>query len=108
MYDIKSLQDALNTNVSNTVTTGLQDQLNKIIAWIVIPTLVLTVAIIVIYVVHMLRRRKIENAILEIRDILREIKLDQIASKPRPDTPPTAPQAISEQSDEPPTSLAQL
>lgn len=77
MYDIKSLQDALNTNVTNTVTTGLQDQLNKIIAWIVIPTLVLTVAIIVIYVVHMLRRRKIENAILEIRDTLREIKFAQ-------------------------------
>lgn len=78
MYDIKSLQDALNTNVTNTVTTGLQDQLNKIIAWIVIPTLVLTVAIIVIYVVHMLRRRKIENAILEIRDTLRDMKLAEI------------------------------
>lgn len=93
MYDIKSLQDALNTNVSNTVTTGLQDQLNKIIAWIVIPTLVLTVAIIVLYVIHMLRRRKIENAILEIRDTLRDIKFTQTApTEPwlKPETPAVA------------------
>ena len=89
MYDFDALKDTLNSNVSTSVSSGIEDQLNKLIVWLVIPSIVLTVLIIVLYTVHMLRRRKIENAILEIRDTLREIKLTQVTPAkpwPEPDT----------------------
>ena len=79
MYDLQSLQDALGTNVTDSVTSGIQSQIDKIIAWIVVPSIILTLLVLLLYVLHMLRRRKIENAILEIRDTLRDIKLAQVA-----------------------------
>lgn len=79
VMDITELQNALNTNVTNGVSSGIQDQLGKIIAWTVIPSIIITIVIVVLYVLHSLRRRKIENAILEIRDSLRDMKLAQVA-----------------------------
>ncbi len=95
MEDLTSLQNTLNDNITKGVTTGIQDQLEKLIAFIVVPSIILTVVIIVLYVLHTLRRRKIENAILEIRDSLREIKLAQVApakavTQPSESTPPLA------------------
>lgn len=75
MEDFSGLQDALSSNVTNSVTSSVQDELGKIMAWLVVPSIIITVVFVVLYLLHMLRRRKIENAILEIRDILREIKL---------------------------------
>lgn len=105
--DITSLQNALGTNVTNSVNTSIQDELGKLIAWTVIPSIILTIVIIVLYVLHSLRRRKIENAILEIRDSLRDIKLTQVApaepwptpeATPSPATPPQVPPADRESS----------
>ena len=91
LMDITEVQNLLNTNVTNGVSSGIQDQLGKIIAWTVIPSIVLTLVIIVLYVLPSLRRRKIENAILEIRDSLRDMKLAAVAPaepwpKPEADT----------------------
>lgn len=77
MYDIQSLQDSFNTKLTDSVSSGIQDQISQIIAWTVIPSIIITVVIIVLYVLHTVRRRKVENAILEIRDTLRDIKLLQ-------------------------------
>ena len=92
LMDITEVQNLLNTNVTNGVSSGIQDQLSKIIAWTVIPSIVLTLVIIVLYVLHSLRRRKIENAILEIRDSLHDMKLAQVApAEPWPKPEPAAP-----------------
>lgn len=88
MYDLDSLQQTLNTNVTNSVTAGIEDQISKIMLWIVVPTIILSVLILVLYVLHVLRRRKIENAILDIRDTLREMKLDRL---PAPSYVPAEP-----------------
>jgi len=97
--DITELQNALNTNVTNGVSSGIQDQLGKIIAWTVIPSIILTIVIVVLYVLHSLRRRKIENAILEIRDSLRDMKLAQVSPAqmwPKPEPAAPAPVSVSE------------
>ncbi len=96
--DITSLQDALGTNVTNNVNSSIQDELGKIITWTVIPSIILTIVIIVLYVLHSLRRRKIENAILEIRDSLRDIKLTQVTpAEPWPQPEPTPSSATNPQ-----------
>ncbi len=102
MEDITGLQDALTNNVTSTVTSSVQDELGKIMAWLVMPSIIITVVFVVLYLLHVLRRRKIENAILEMRDILREMKLAGVTpAKPWPAATPT--QGYSEDQKEVPT-----
>lgn len=89
MYDLNSLQDSLTSGVTDSVKSGFQDQLGKIMAWIVVPSVVLTLLIILLYVLHALRRRKVEKAIFEIRDMLRDAKLSQVL--PAKTLPPIEP-----------------
>lgn len=91
MDDLDSLQQALSGSVTNSVNSGIQDQLGKLIAWVVVLSIILTVIILVLYILHMLRRRKLENAIFEIRDTLRDMKLAQV-SHGVPAAMPEAPQ----------------
>lgn len=95
MYDTNSLQQALNTNVTNSVTSGIQDQLGKIFALIVIPSIIITLVLIILYLLHVLRRRKIENAILEIRDTLRDSKLPQASPVEPSQKPQRTPEPAS-------------
>lgn len=104
MEDITGLQDALSSNVTNSVTSSVQDELGKIIAWLVVPSIIITVVFVVLYVLHMLRRRKIENAILEMRDILRDMKLAGATPAkpwPKPETEPAAVLSSPEKPDDP-------
>ncbi len=87
-----SLQQSLSTDVSNNINTVVTDQLNKAFSWIVVPLLVMTAIIVIAYMYHAFRRRKAENAILEIRDTLRVVKLSQ------PPTPPA--QAVEQVADD--------
>jgi L-lactate permease len=91
MYDLDSLQQTLNTKVTDSVTSGVQDQLGKLIAWVLIPSIVLTLIILIAYIAHIVHRHKVDKAIFEIRDTLREMKLKDmpIATSPMP-TPPVA------------------
>lgn len=92
--NINQLQDILNG--SNSVNSGIADfDINKFMAWLIVPSVVLTVIFCIWVVANMWHRRRVEKAIFEIRDILREMKLAQqhpiAASKPQPETAP-APQ----------------
>jgi len=83
--DYTSLQQNLTDNLTNGVTSGVQDQLGKLMAWVVIPSVILTVIILVAYIVHLVHRHKVDKAIFEIRDTLREMKRAGLSSDtPRP------------------------
>lgn len=92
MNDLNQLQELLNG--SNSVNSGLNGfDVNKLIAWLVIPSIVLTVIICLVFIVSMVQRWRVERAIFEIRDTLREMKLAQqhpIDPKPLPSMPPPA------------------
>lgn len=89
MYDLDSLQKTLNTNVSNSVDSTVHDLLGKLLIWVILPTVIITVLFIVFYIMHMLRRRKIENAILDIRDTLH--RMEQAQTLPIPAVPAATP-----------------
>lgn len=94
MYDLDSLQQALNTNVTDSVSSGVQDQLGKLIAWVLIPSIILTLIILIAYIAHIVHRHKVDKAIFEIRDTLREMKLKNIPNAPAP-TPLQPPAAVT-------------
>ena len=71
MYDLNSLQQNLTNSVSSNVTNSLTSQLMD---WLLIGSTVLTVLFLILYIVHMIRRHKLEKAIFEMRDLLRDIK----------------------------------
>ncbi len=45
--------------------------------WLLIGSTVLTVIFLILYIAHIIRRHKLEKAIFEIRDLLRDIKDEQ-------------------------------
>jgi hypothetical protein len=71
--DVNSLTQGLTDNVTTDIT-------GQLVAWFLIPSIVITVLFLVIYSAHIVRRRHVENAIFEIRDLLREIR----DSQPKP------------------------
>lgn len=75
MYDITQLQQS----VTNSVSTNLTKQ---IMAWVLIPSIVLTVVILVLYIVHAVRRYRLEKALFEIRDLLRDMQKNQSTQAP--------------------------
>lgn len=85
VMDIPSLQNALDTNITNTVTSGVQDQFEKLLAWVLVPSIVLTAIMLIMYIAHLVHRHKIDKAIIEIRDTVRELKLAQAAQLPKPE-----------------------
>lgn len=76
MDDISQL---LNSDPTGTTTSDIASQVTQILAWVIVPSVILTIIVIIFLVLYMLRKRKIENAIIEIRDILREMKSQQSA-----------------------------
>lgn len=102
MYDIDTLQESLSTNVTDTINSGIEDQISKIIVWMVVPAIILSILILVLYILHALRRRKVENAILDIRDTLHHMEQAQVASShapiPTQRAAERAAEAVSEQS----------
>lgn len=88
MYDLDSLQQALRTNVSNSVDSTIDDFFGRLFVWVVLPTILLTVLFLVFYIMHILHRRKVENAILDIRDTLR--RMEQTQTQPTKEVHTTA------------------
>lgn len=76
MEDISQL---LNSE-TNSTTADITNQVMQLMAWIIIPSVILTIIVVVFFVLYMLRKRKIENAIFEIRDILRDMQRLQTPS----------------------------
>lgn len=80
MYDLNSLQQNLTNSVSSNVTNSLTSQLTN---WLLIGSTVLTVLFLIFYVAHIIRRHRLEKAIFEMRDLLRDIRDAQTVRVPR-------------------------
>lgn len=95
--DTTSLQDLLNSTGTGATSSTTTDQ---IMNWLFISSIVFTVVFLVVYIAHIMHRRKVENAILEIRDILRDMRDGQLAHTATPVETPAA--AASTDTPEPP------
>lgn len=83
--------DLLNQYLQNTVGNATSNITDVMFQWLVIPSIVFMAIIIALYIWRTIRRRKVDSAILEIRDMLREMRaIDTLPVQPAPpqdDTP---------------------
>lgn len=87
--DITQLQQLLDDSTTGTgtgISTSSFD-INKLMAWIIIPSVVLTLVVCLAFIINIIHRWKVERAIFEIRDILREMKLAQQPVTSNPPSP---------------------
>lgn len=78
MENLDNLRQSLSSDITTDVTTNISDiitrQLADMFSWIVLPSIIIALAIFAIYVFRSIRRYRLEKAIFEIRDLLRDIK----------------------------------
>lgn len=89
MNDITSLQQTLTDSLTSNVTSNVQGELHKLMALVLIPSIVLTIIVLAVYVAHIVHRHKVDKAIFEIRDTLREMKVGQTSVVPQASAIPT-------------------
>ena len=87
LSEIEQLINGSSTGLTETDITGL---LSQMFLWILLPSIIFSTVFLVLYIVHSIRRRKLENAIFEIRDILRDMNTSNAAASPAPSTIPVA------------------
>ena len=73
----QSVSNDVTTDITTDITQNITDQLIDALSWIIIPSLLITTVLVVLFIYRSIRRYKLEKAIFEIRDTLREIKLSQ-------------------------------
>lgn len=66
--------NALTQDLTNNVTSDLPDSL---FFWFLVPSIIITLLFLVVFISGIIRRRRVENAIFEIRDLLQEIRDSQ-------------------------------
>ncbi len=77
MDTINQVQQSLTTDLTSTVTSTINDQVTKLAEQFLIPSLIVSLVILVVYITRIMHRHKVDKAIFEIRDMLREMKLQQ-------------------------------
>ena len=83
MDELTQLLDASGGGV--TTNTDILNQINQLIVWLIIPLVVFTTLFLIMYTMRTIRRRRVENAIFEIRDLLRTMQPPQNS----PTSPPS-------------------
>ncbi len=66
--------NTLTQDLTNNVTSDLPDSL---LVWFLVPSIIITLLFLVVFISGIIRRRRVENAIFEIRDLLQEIRDSQ-------------------------------
>lgn len=66
--------NTLTQDLTNNVTSDLPDSL---FFWFLVPSIIITLLFLVVFISGIIRRRRLENAIFEIRDLLQEIRDSQ-------------------------------
>lgn len=87
MNELTNLQQALSTNISDTTNAAISDTINQLIGWTLIPSLIFLGLFLVLYIIRSVHRHKVDKAVFEIRDTLREMKAQQLPDTKQP-TPP--------------------
>jgi hypothetical protein len=81
MNDLNALQQLTDHTTSNVTS--------QLMGWLVVPSLILTLVIVALYITALVRRRRVESAIFEIRDLLKDMKANgqqpPAAAPPAPD-----------------------
>lgn len=84
----KSISDDITSNVTSDVTDTISEtvtnQLYDMFSWIIMPAIILVVLLIAVQAYRMFRHYRLEKAIFEIRDTLREMKKSQSNGMPTP------------------------
>lgn len=88
MDELNQLLNGTTGGTSTTTTTDIANQINTVVMWTVVPTIIFGIIFLVMYILRINRRRKVENAIFEIRDLLKTMQPQQA---PAPQTQPIDP-----------------
>lgn len=70
---MNQINDYLQTNVGNVTSDVTSNVINTLLQWVLIPSLVIIAIFLTIYIVRAIHRHKVDKAIFEIRDMLREM-----------------------------------
>ena len=62
--------NTLTQDFTNNVTSDLSDSL---FFWFLVPSIIITLLFLVVFISGIIRRRRVENAIFEIRDMLEDL-----------------------------------
>lgn len=85
MEDITQLQQLLNDTTqtnTTTTTTSISHSLEQLVFWVVVPSIVMLVVFVIALIAAAIRRHRVDHAIFEIRDILRDMQAQQQAAAP--------------------------
>lgn len=66
--------NTLTNDFTNNVTSSVADQL---MGWLIVPSIVITLVFAILYIAHLIHRRRVDKAVFEIRDILRQVQTRQ-------------------------------
>lgn len=66
--------NSLTQNVTQDVTQNVTDSMQNAFMFLLVPSIIISVLFLLFFIMHALRRRRVDNAILEIRDILRTMQ----------------------------------
>ena len=77
MDTINQLQDSLISNVTTNVTSTVNEQISNLLAQLFIPSIVVVSVILLFYIIRIIHRFRVDRAVFEIRDMLREMKAEQ-------------------------------
>jgi len=82
--------NALLQSMTTSTNGGTSDTLKQLLAWTVVPSIVFFGAFLVYFAFHIIHRHRVDKAIFEIRDNLREMKARQTINA-NPSTPHETP-----------------
>jgi hypothetical protein len=77
MNELTNLQQALSTNISDTTNAAISDTMNQLISWTLIPSLIFLGLFLLLYIIRSVHRHKVDKAVFEIRDMLREMRAEK-------------------------------
>lgn len=80
MEDLSEIEQLINGGPSGLTEAFFTDLISQMFLWILLPSILISIVILVLYIVHSVRRRKLENALFEIRDILRDMHTSNTAT----------------------------
>lgn len=73
MEDLSGIEQIINGDSGGLTEADITGFMSQMFLWILLPSILISVVILVLFIIHSVRRRKLENALFEIRDILRDM-----------------------------------
>ena len=100
MDELSNFEQLINGNSTSLTEAEITGLISQMMLWFMVPLILISIVFLVLFILHSIRRRKLENAILEIRDILRDMNMAIQTPSPIPVNTP-APEAPDTPADPP-------